>query len=216
MVLHHLREKEAGWHYGLVINGLGAVLTFVVLLVLAITKFTAGAWAVLIFIPLLVLMFSSIRKHYKNVAEQLSLNSAAKPASVRRVTAIVLVSGIHKGVIPALELAQALAPDNVTAVTVDVEPEHTERLRQRWPDWGFDVPLMVLDSPYRSLMSPLLRYVNEVDELYHDDELLVILPEFVPAHWWEHMLHNQTGLLLKSALLFRKKVVLSVPYHLER
>lgn len=217
MVLHHLREKEAGWRYGLAINGLGAVLTFVVLIVLAVTKFLNGAWVVLILIPLLVLVFSSIRAHYRNVADQLSLTTAAKPAPLRRITAIVLVSGIHKGVLPALQLAKSLAPDNVTAVTVDMDHEHIERLRTRWPDWGFEVPLVVLDSPYRSLITPLLKYIDEVDKHYNDDELLIILPEFVPKHWWEHMLHNQTGLLLKTSLLFSKhKVVISVPYHLER
>ena len=217
MVLHHLRVRAAGWRAGLGINGLGAVLTTIVLIVLAITKFTAGAWAVLVLLPLLVLMFSAINRHYSNVAEQLSLTTASKPIAVRRLTAIVLVSGIHKGVLPALQLANSLAPENVTAVYVNLEPERVGKVQQRWADWGCDVPLVVLDSPYRSLISPVLAYVDEVDTLYNDDELLVILPEFVPAHWWEHLLHNQTGLILRTALLFRKgKVVISVPYRLER
>lgn len=216
MVVHHLREKEPDWKHGLIVNGMGAILTCIVLIVLAVTKFTSGAWAVLVFLPLLVLMFIAINTHYKNVADQLSLSSARKPEALRRITAIVLVSGIHKGVIPALQLAKTLAPDNVTAVTVDLDTEHVERMRQRWSDWGFSVPLVVLHSPYRSLISPLLNYIEEVDSRYADDELLIILPEFVPAHWWEHLLHNQTGLLLKSALLFRKrKIVISVPYHLD-
>lgn len=217
MVVHHLREREPKWRSGLIINGLGGVLTFVVLLVLAVTKFTHGAWAVLVLMPMLVALFSLIHHHYRNVATQLSLSDASKPAPVRRLTALVLVSGIHKGVLPALQLARSFAPDNVTAVMVSLEPEHTDRLYRRWDEWGCDIPLVVLDSPYRSLISPLMAYIDEIDQQYTDDELLVILPEFVPAHWWEHILHNQTGLILKTALMFRKgKIVVSVPYRLER
>ncbi|MEI8167142.1 MAG: APC family permease, partial [Chloroflexales bacterium] len=115
MVIHHLREKEAGWRYGLSINGLGALLTAIVLVVLAVTKFAHGAWAVLVLIPLLVVIFSSIRGHYARVAEQLSLTTAEKPQAVRRLTAVVLVSGVHKGMLPSLQLGRSLAPDNVTA-----------------------------------------------------------------------------------------------------
>jgi amino acid transporter len=217
MIVHHLREKEPGWRYGLSINGLGAVLTAVVLLVLAVTKFTHGAWAVLVLIPLLVANFSAIHRHYVRVAEQLSLTTAAKPQPVRRLTAVVLVSGLHKGTLPALQLARSLAPDNVTAVTVNLDSDHIEKIQARWDDWGCEVPLVVLDSPYRSLITPLLNYIDEVDGRYSDDELLIILPEFVPAHWWEAFLHNQTGLILRTALMFQKgKTVVSVPYKLGR
>jgi hypothetical protein len=217
MVMRHLRVKAEGWRHGLAINAFGAFLTAVVMLVLGITKFTHGAWAVLALIPLMVFGFKSIHTHYRHVAEQLSLTTAIKPRPVRRLTAVVLVSGIHKGVLPALELAKSLAPDNVTAVYVNLDPEHTTRLQSRWCDWGCAVPLVVLESPYRSLITPLMRYIDEVDGRYDDDEVLVILPEFVPAHWWEHLLHNQTGLILRTALMFRKgKVVISVPYQLER
>ena len=217
MVMRHLRLREEGWQSSLLINGAGAFLTAVVMVVLGITKFTHGAWAVLALIPVLVLLFKSIHTHYQHVAEQLSLTTAAKPRPVRRLTAVVLVSGIHKGVLPALELAKSLAPDNVTAVSVNLDPDHASRLQARWCDWGCDVPLVMLESPFRSLITPLMRYIDEVDCRYDDDEVLVILPEFVPAHWWEHLLHNQTGLLLRTALMFRKgKVVISVPYHLGR
>lgn len=217
MVIHHLREREPGWRSGLGINGLGAGLTTVVLGVLVVTKFTHGAWAVLVLIPLLVVLFQAIHRHYVRVAEQLSLTNAAKPRPVRRITVVVLISGLHKGTLPALQLANSLAPDNATAVTVNMDPEYTERIRARWQDWGCDVPLVVLESPYRSLITPLLKYIAEVDGRYRDGEIIVILPEFVPAHWWEHLLHNQTGLILRSALMFRAgKTVVSVPYKLER
>ncbi len=217
MVQHHRRLREDGWERRAFINGTGAALTAVVMLVLAVTKFTHGAWAVLALIPVLVLIFKGIHAHYKSVAQQLSLATAARPRPVRRLTAIVLVSGIHKGVLPALELAKSLAPDNVTAVYVNLDQDQTDKLQARWSEWGCEIPLVVLESPYRSLITPLMRYIDEVEGRYGDDELMVILPEFVPAHWWEHLLHNQTGLILRTALMFRKgKVVISVPYRLGR
>jgi amino acid transporter len=217
MVRRHFNIKESGWQWGAVINSAGTILTAVVLVVLAVTKFTHGAWAVMILIPLLVLLFNSINKHYTSVARQLSLEGANRPIALRRHTSIVLVSGIHRGVLPALQYAQSIAPDNVMAVYVNLDPDQTTKLQQRWIDWGCNVPLVVLDSPYRSLITPLFNYIQEVDSRYTDDVLTVVLPEFVPAHWWEHLLHNQTGMLIKAALMFNKGVVVtSVPYHLER
>ncbi|MCX7792520.1 MAG: APC family permease [Chloroflexaceae bacterium] len=216
MVRHHLRLREPGWRFGLGINGLGAFLTGVVLAVLAVTKFAHGAWAVLLLIPLLVVAFGHIGAHYASVARQLSLTTAVKPRPVRRLTAVVLVSGLHKATLPALMLARALAGDNVMAATVDLDREQTEKIRARWKEWGCDVPLVVIDSPYRSLIVPLLAFIDQIDSHYSDDELLIILPELVPAHWWELFLHNQTGFILRTALMFRKgKTVISVPYRLE-
>jgi amino acid transporter len=217
MVRRFMRLRETGWRRGVFISAIGALVTATVMFVLGVTRFTQGAWIVLALLPVLVLIFKSINAHYRRVAEQLSLETAAKPRAVRRLTAIVLVSGIHKGVLPALELAKSLAPDNVTAVYVNLDQDHTDRLQTRWCDWGCEVPLVVLESPFRSLITPLMRYIDEVDGRYGDDELMVILPEFVPARWWEHLLHNQTGLILRTALMFRKgKVVVSVPYQLGR
>jgi amino acid transporter len=217
MVRYQLRKRELGWKRGALISGAGAVVTGVVMVVLGITKFTHGAWAVLLLIPVLVLIFRAIQKHYQNVAQQLSLTNATLPIPLRRHTAVVLVSSIHKGVLPALQYARSIAPDNVTAVYVDLDPESTEKLRTRWCDWGCDIPLVVLESPYRSLLTPLLGYIEELENRYGDDVVTVVLPEFVPAHWWEHLLHNQTGLLVKTALMFRRgSIVTSVPYRLER
>lgn len=217
MVRRQLRVQEPGWQRGALISGVGAVLTAVVLVILAVTKFTHGAWIVLLLIPLLVLVFHAIHRHYLRVAEQLSLSTAIKPSDLRRHTAIVLVSGIHKGVLPALQYARSIAPDNVTAVYINLDPEQTERLRTRWAEWSCDVPLVVLESPFRSLITPLRSYINEVQSHYKDGVVTIVLPEFVPAHWWENLLHNQTGLLIKTALMFQKgTVVTSVPYRLER
>ncbi|PDW03166.1 APC family permease [Candidatus Viridilinea mediisalina] len=217
MVRRYLRLQPEGWQRGLLISGIGALLTATVVLVLATTKFVHGAWAVMVLIPLMVLGFKTIQGHYLRVAEQLSLTTAARPRPVRRITAIVLVSGIHKGTLPALELAKSLSPDNVTAVYVNLDPEQGERVRARWHEWGCDVPLVILDSPYRSLITPLLKYVDEIEGRYRDDHMLIVLPEFIPSRWWQHLLHNQTGILLRTALMFRKgKTVISVPYKLER
>ncbi len=216
MVRRHLRLRQPGWRHSVVINGLGATLTGIVLIILMVTKFVHGAWMVIGAIPVLVLMFRAINLHYRRVAEQLSLSGAIMPPELRRHTAIVLVSGIHRGVLPALQYARSIAPDNVTAVYVDLDPDATAKLRSRWQEWGCEIPLVVLESPYRSLINPILRYIEEVDARYGDDVVTVILPEFVPARWWEHALHNQTGLLIKTALRLHGTVVTSVPYRLER
>jgi hypothetical protein len=163
-----------------------------------------------------VLILLTIHRHYMNVARQLSLADAPPPRAVRRHTVLVLISGVHRGVIPALQYALSIAPDNVMAVYVDLDAETTKKLRAKWEQWGSGIPLTVLSSPYRSLLRPILQYIDEVDARYDDDVLTIILPEFVPAKWWQHLLHNQTALLIKGALLFSKgKAVLSVPYHLD-
>jgi amino acid transporter len=216
MIQRWRRMRTPGWLRSALINGLGATVTALVLGILAYTKFREGAWAIMLIIPLMVLLLKSINKHYTEVAEQLSLAEARPPVAVRRHTAVVLVSGVHRGVIPALQYALSLAPDNVTAVYVDLDNAATERMKQKWEQWGSGIPLVVLPSPYRSLVRPLLKYIDEVDALYDDDVLTVVLPEFVPLKWWQYALHNQTGLQLKAALFFSKgKCVLSVPYHLE-
>jgi hypothetical protein len=184
--------------------------------VIVVTKFEQGAWAVLVLTPILVLLFRSIHKHYQQVARQLSLEKAQRVDPVRRHTALVLISGIHRGVVPALEFAKSIAPDNTTALYVDLDAEHTRKIEEKWARWGAGIRLQVLDSPYRSLVRPIMRYIDEIDAQYDDDVLSVILPEFIPSQWWQHLLHNQTALAIKAALLFRKGVVvISVPYHLE-
>lgn len=211
------RLRPNGWQHSAAINLAGASVTGAVLVIIAVTRFVEGAWAVMTLIPILVLILLSIQRHYAAVAEQLSLAAAPPPMAVRRHTAVVLISGVHRGVIPAVQYALSLAPDNVTAVYVDLDAEATAKIKAKWERWGSGIPLVVLPSPYRSLIRPLLKYIDEVDKLYDDDVVTIILPEFVPSKWWQHLLHNQTGLLIKTALLFRRgKVVTSVPYHLDR
>jgi amino acid transporter len=216
MVMRGRRMCQPGWWRSALISSIGAVVTGVVLLVIAATRFLEGAWAVIVIIPILVLILLSIRRHYMNVARQLSLADAPAPLAVRRHTVLVLISGVHRGVIPALQYALSIAPDNVTAVYVDLDEQTTTKLIEKWAQWGCGIPLTVLISPYRSLLQPLMQYIDEVDARYSDDIVTIILPEFIPAKWWQYLLHNQTALLIKAALLFSKgKAVLSVPYHLD-
>jgi amino acid transporter len=216
MVVRGYRLRTPGWWRGALISSIGATVSAIVMCVIAVTRFLEGAWAVLVLIPLLVLILLSIHRHYLSVAQQLSLADAPPPKAVRRHTAVVLISGVHRGVIPALQYGLSLAPDNVTAVYVDMDAETTAKLKEKWQLWGSGVPLVVLSSPYRSLVRPLMKYIDELDKHYEDDVLTVILPEFIPSKWWQHLLHNQTALLIKATLLFSKgRVVTSVPYHLD-
>ena len=208
-------ERRSHWRKSLVINGIGAIATFVVLTVFIATKFIHGAWVVVLLIPLLVLMFLKIHHHYVEVARQLSTAGVSKLRGIEH-RVIVPISGIHRGVIAALEYAKSIAPHHVTAVYVNLDDEVTQKLREKWHDWGSGVSLVVVASPYRSLVRPLLNYVDRMRQSMPNVVITVVLPEFVPAKWWQNLLHNQNTLFLKGALLFKRGVVVTnVPYHLE-
>jgi amino acid transporter len=209
------RQQAAHWKKSMVINALGAGATFIVLVVLVITKFIHGAWIVVVLIPLLVAMFKAVHRHYQEVAKQLTTEGLEALRPIRHEV-IVPVSGIHRGVLRALQYANSIAPGHVTAVYIDLDDELTQKIRAKWQQWGGSVELVVLASPYRSLVSPLLRYVNRTMKEHDDQMVTVVLPEFIPARWWQHLLHNQSSLLLKGALLFKPDVIVtSVPYHLK-
>jgi hypothetical protein len=203
------------WKKSILINAVGAVATFVVLVVFIITKFIHGAWLVVMIIPLLVLMFRAIHTHYLQVAKQLSTEGLDPLRPIKHLV-LVPISGIHRGVIHALEYAKSIAPGNVTAVYVDFDEEATRKLREKWEQWGSGIKLVILRSPYRSLTRPLLRHIDKVVRQNDADMITVVLPEFVPARWWHQLLHNQSSLLLKGSLLFRKRVIVTnVAYHLK-
>jgi len=213
MVVHWWRLRGPGWRSSALINGIGALVTAVVLAVVALTKTLEGAWIILLLIPANVLFFRLTRQHYDGVAAQLTLKGFARPAQ-RRNTVLIPISGIQRAVVAALDYAQTLSRD-VRALYVNIDPAATEQLRREWTAWGDGVPLVVLDSPYRSLMEPLLEYVEQVTAERPGDYVTVVLPEFVPAKWWHHLFHNQRALLIKGALLFKPNtVVTSVPFHL--
>jgi amino acid transporter len=217
MVRHWLKVGGPGWRWRLVVNGLGAVATFVVLLTLAGTKFLEGAWIVVVVIPILVGTFVIMHRHYDEVARALSLEGMTGPPPMNH-TVLVLVGDLHRGVVRALQYARTLAPTAaVRGVYVETDPAFTTRLEDRWGKWGLGVPLVVLTSPYRSLLRPFLDYLDEIQSRGDDQIVTIVLPEFLPRRWWQHVLHNQTALLIKGALLFRKNtVVADVPYLLRR
>ncbi len=217
MVRHWWRERAAGWRHRLAINGVGATTTGVVTLVIAATKFSHGAWIVVLVIPILVTAFIMMSRHYEEVAGDLSLQGL-EPLPEFQHTVLVLVGDVHRGVVRAVQYARTLAPTaTVRGVYVETDPARTARLEEKWAQWGLGVPLVVLGSPYRSLLRPLLDYVDKIHARGEDQMVTVVLPEFLPGHWWQHALHNQTALLVKGALLYRPNtVVADVPYLLRR
>lgn len=208
-------KQARHWKKSIVINGLGAFATFTVLVVLVITKFIHGAWIVVLLIPVLVTMFRAIRRHYLDMARQMTTEGVEGLQPIRHEV-IVPISGIHRGTVRALEYAKAIAPHHVTALYINFDEEATQKLREKWGRLGGGVELVVLASPYRSLVGPLTRYLDRRMQAHRDQMITVVLPEFIPAKWWQHLLHNQTSLMLKGALLFKPNIVVtSVPYHLK-
>jgi amino acid transporter len=215
MVIHWRTTRERGWKTSAAINGFGALVTGIVLLIVAVTKTLEGAWIVLLLIPLIVMVFKQTHRHYAHVASELTLKDYHPEARVHN-TVLVPIGGLQRAVVDALRYARTLS-DDVRAIYVDVNPAQTEQLRKDWAEWGSGTTLVVLPSPFRSLMEPLLEYIEQASAEKTNDYVTVILPEFVPARWWQHLLHNQTSLLIKGALLFRKNIVVtSVPFHLSK
>jgi hypothetical protein len=217
MVRHWWKDRVSGWRHKIVINGLGALATGIVTVVIAVTKFTHGAWIVVLVIPTLVATFLAMRRHYDDVAEQLSLEGLAGPPELHH-TVLIIVGDLHRGVVRAVQYAKTLATGaSVRAVFVETDPAKTARLEEKWARWGLGVPLVILGSPYRSLLRPLIEYLDALQSQGDDHIVTVVIPEFLPSKWWQHILHNQTALLVKGALLFRKNtVVADVPYLLKR
>jgi hypothetical protein len=216
MVVHHWRCRSPGWIKGIIFNGLGALTTFVVLGVVGVTKFTNGAWMVVVTIPILVWVFKRIHAHYLQVGKELSLVGVEAPGNLNRLrhTVIVPISGIHRGVLDALRYAISIS-DDVRACYVELDPDTTERMREEWKKWAHEIPFVVLPSPYRSVIRPILDYVDDVEAITHNELITVIIPEFVTAKWHHRVLHNQTAWIIRAALsLKRNKVVTSVRYHL--
>jgi len=215
MVRHHQRLREPHWKRGIAINGTGAVATAIVTIIFAVTKFEEGAWIPIVVIPVIVVAFKAIKRHYASVAESLRVPAEYKPRRMNH-TVVVLVGSVHRGVLEALAYARSLNPDRLLAVTVVSDEEEQERIEHAWSELKIDVPLEIVHSPYRELVAPVLRFVDELDARYRGSVITVVLPEFVVGSWWGQLLHNQSALVLKARLLFRKgTVVTSVPYHLE-
>ena len=216
MVRYWFRHRVPGWPFRAMLNGAGALATGVVAVIIGLTKFTHGAWIVVVLLPCMIALFVTIRRHYDDVAVQLSVEGVARSSPPAGHSVLVLVGDVHRGMLPAIEYAQALSP-TARGVYVEVDPEQTRRFEERWTKFAEGMPLVVLRSPYRSVTGPLQDYLDLVQRQTPNQVVTIVLPEFVPARWWQHLLHNQTALLIKGALLFRKGVVVTnVPYHLER
>jgi amino acid transporter len=221
MVLHWWRERGPHWQLKMIANGLGALATGVTLIVVGITKFLEGAWITVILIPLLVLMFLQVRAHYRDVRQELSLHGL--PPSLRPLTqprVVIPISGVHRGIVDAVRYAQTIS-NNVTGVFVELEPGDGKEIQEKWQRLWPDLPLVVIPSPYRSVVEPLLEFLDKTDQEHNDGyQATVVLPEFIPAHWWEAILHNQTAWMLKAALLYHRhnlgfqRVIIDVPYYL--
>lgn len=211
MVVRHNRLREPGWRHGRLLNGLGAAATGIVAIVVSITKFTHGAWMVMVVIAVLVVVFLRIHRHYHTVAREME---AATPVTSAAIHHIMVVPIATLNVISRQTLAYAASiTDNVTAVHVTNDPESVRAMQEQWTQAGIEIPLLIIESPYRTLIGPLVTYIQEMRSLRPDAVLTVVLPEYVRRHWWEQVLHNQTALRIKAALLFKPGIVVTnVPY----
>jgi amino acid transporter len=216
MVKRWMSKKGPHWRKKLAINGIGAVTTGVATLIIGGTKFMHGAWIVVALTPPIILWFRSIRAHYIAVDEQITLERDSRPPMPRKNTVIIPISGVNRAVIRAVDYARSRGTD-IRAVLVDVDKENTAKVEMQWAQWGCGVQLVVLPSPYRSVMVTLMDYIEETLEKDSHGWVTVVIPEILPARWWQNILHNQRALMLKGALLFKERVILTdVPFHLER
>lgn len=223
MVVHWWKERSRHWQYKMAANGLGAFATGTTLLVVGFSKFLQGAWLTILVIPLIVLGFLTIRRHYREVASQLTLRGlppSLKPYPPVRV--VIPISGVHRGMIDAVAFSESIS-QNITALYVETSPEAGKRVIEMWERWFPNIHLVVRRSPYRSIIAPILEFLDETDRLHNDgQQAVVVLPEFVPARGWQRLLHNQTSWLLKTSLLYHRRalgyqrVIIDIPYHLKK
>jgi hypothetical protein len=205
--------REPGCRWGTEVNAFGALTTFAVRDVVPIVNLRHGAWIAVLAIPFLVLILRRIRQHYSDVRTQLSLSDSEPPRTFRHTVILPVPAAPNRVVLAAVEYAKSTSED-VIAVHVRTDGQEREELLASWKKFVDSVPLILLDSPYRSVLRPLLRFIDEIRDLRSDNKITVVLPEFVPAQWWHKLLHNQTSSVLKDELRFRPGImVTTVPYH---
>lgn len=220
MSLHHWRHREPKWRQGLALNAIGATATGIVAAIVAITKFTHGAWLVIIILPILVAVFKTIRRHYDSISKELAILPQWSLAPIEEPLVIIPISGFHQGVLQAIQYAQEISKD-VRVCIVNINEGSTQRVKDSWdkninPNDPNLPQLIILESPYRSVIYPLLDYMNELEKNYPHRTITVIIPEFITKKFWHNLLHNQTALVLKARLRFvEKRVVISIGYHLK-
>ena len=206
-------RHERNWELKMVINGFGAVTTLLVVGIFAVAKFVEGAWIVIILIPILVFIFWSIHNHYIGVAKRLSLEHYGAPPRTNRHRVILAVAGVHRGTLEALRYARMLS-DDITAVHVSIDPEEAKRIQQKWETWGDGFRLVILESPYRLFIEPLLEYIEELDDQRQPNEVItIVVPQFVPKTFLGEALHARTADTLRKVLLNHSGIVITeVPY----
>lgn len=207
---------DKGWVHKMVINGFGAFCTSIVAIIFAVTKFIDGAWIIIILVPLLVTIFFQIHRHYKKMARQLSLENPHTSRMITRNRVIMPISGVHNGTLAGLQFAKSLS-DDVTVVHVSIDPAETAKVKSKWERWGEGYRLVILDSPYRLFLEPLLAYIEKISLILAPNEIItLVVPQFVPRHWWVNFLHMRAAETLRKALLHSKKIVITeVPYQVD-
>ncbi|MBN1265670.1 MAG: APC family permease [Anaerolineales bacterium] len=222
MIVHWYHDRNSGWWLKAAVNGTGAIMTAAAFVIIAVSKFLDGAWIVGLLIPLTALSFRRVHRHYETLDQELAVfEQPAAPAPMSTPRVVLPIAGVHRGVQTALQYALSISCQ-VTAVYVEIDPEQTEKVLQLWQRWGSGVPLEVVPSPYRSLVGPFLAFLDQFDESHDDGQLAtVILPEVIPARWWENLLHNQAAWMLKLALLYRRRrygkvrAIIDMPVYLQ-
>jgi hypothetical protein len=223
MVVHWWRKGGRGWWAKAIANGVGALATSLTLIIVCVSKFIQGAWIIVVLIPIFVAIFLRIHRHFRQVSAQLSMGGhppSLHPLPPPRV--VVPISGVHRGIVGALNFARSISP-NVIALYIELEPGAAERVKNDWQRWWPDVPLVIRQSPFRSIIGPLVEFLDETDQEHNDgQQAVLVLPEFIPAHWWQALLHNQASLMIKAAMLYRRRqkgfqrVMIDVAYHLKK
>ncbi|HSO96505.1 MAG TPA: APC family permease [Acidimicrobiia bacterium] len=216
MVVHHWRQREPGWARRLAVNAVGAAATSLVMVIILASKFTEGAWIPTVAIPLMVLLFGAIKRHYDHVAVELRCEPGTPLPELTHTVVVLVGSPIHAGVLEAIAYGKSLQPAYLHAVHVGADPDEGAALTKLWDEYQLGVPLDLVPSPYRELTSPVLGYLDRLDDRYAHDVVTVMIPEVVLQRWWAQLLHNHSALHLKARLLFRSgTVITSVPFHVE-
>ncbi len=207
---------EKKWLIKMIINGFGAVVTFFVTIIFAVTKFADGAWVVVILLPILVVIFFSIHRHYQNVAAHLTLEKYAGQHHMSRHRVIIPIASVHRGTLKALRYAESLSKD-ITAVHVSIDDDEAAKLQQKWETWGDGVRLVILESQYRLMIEPLLNYLQELNEQRLENEMItIVIPQFIPKRVWANALHMRTADTLRKVLMGQKNIVIvEVPYQVD-
>ncbi|HQN05355.1 MAG TPA: APC family permease [Anaerolineaceae bacterium] len=209
-------RREKGWQHKMVINGIGALVTFTVMIVFAVTKFKDGAWIIILLIPLLVAAFWGIHMHYRGLAKHLSLDNYGSQPYLARNRVIIPIAGVHRGTLEALRYAKTLS-DDVTAVHISIDASQAEKVREKWEVWGEGIRLLILESPYRLMVEPLLDYITEIHrQLNPNETITIVVPQFIPKHRWNYLLHTRTADTLRRILLnWPEVVIIEVPYQVD-